>query len=260
MDPRSVAAGETTSHTSREFESELRELRANLLGMAARCERIVGLAMRAFLEASASLTAEVKELDKFIDRDEIETDHLALKILALRQPVAHDLRLITTALKLVTDLERIGDEAVNIAERAEEIEDGFTRAPTPHLEEMADLTLQMLRDALDAFVNAETARAELVRSADDAVDELYGRTLRETTEFIARHPDRALEGVRVIRVAKYLERIADHATNVAEEVIFMVAGQDVRHLTNPPPTGDVLDSSALGTGNEGWRGLGTRHL
>jgi phosphate transport system protein len=235
MNIRSVAAGETTSHTSRDFESELRELRANLLGMAARCERIVRLAMGAFLEASASLTAEVKELDRLIDRDEIETDHLALKILALRQPVAHDLRLVTTALKLVTDLERIGDEAVNIAERAEEIEDGSPRAPTAHLEEMADLTLRMLRDALDAFVNAETAGAELVRSADDAVDELYGRSLRETTEFIAKHPDRALDGVRVIRVAKYLERIADHATNVAEQIIFIVAGKDVRHLTNPPP-------------------------
>src|SRR5215475_14308776 len=112
----------STSHTSRDFESELRELRANLLGMAARCERIVRLSTRAFLEASPSLTAEVKELDKLIDRDEVETDQLALKILALRQPVADDLRLITTSLKLVTDLERIGDEAVNIAERAEETE------------------------------------------------------------------------------------------------------------------------------------------
>jgi phosphate transport system protein len=203
--------------------------------MAARCERIVGLATQAFLEGTSGSMAQVKELDKLIDRDETETDQLALKILALRQPVAHDLRLITTALKLVTDLERIGDEAVNIAERAEEIEDESKRAPTPHLEGMANLTLQMLRDALDAFVNRETARAELVRTADDAVDELYGRCLRETTDFIARHPDKALEGVRVIRVAKYLERIADHATNVAEEVIFMVAGNDVRHLSNLPP-------------------------
>jgi phosphate transport system protein len=237
METRSTASGGTASHTSRDFESELRELRANLLGMAARCERTVRLATRAFLEGSKTLAAEVKDLDKLIDRDEIETDHLALKILALRQPVAHDLRLITTSLKLVTDLERIGDEAVNIAERTAEMTDGVRRAPTPHLEEMADLTLQMLRDALDAFVNSQTSRAELVRSADDAVDELYGRSLRETTEFIAQNPDRALEGVSVIRVAKYLERIADHATNIAEEVIFMVAGQDVRHLSNAPPGG-----------------------
>jgi phosphate transport system protein len=237
MNLRDLETVATPSHTSRDFESELRELRANLLGMAARCERIVQLATRAFVEASPGLAAEVKQLDRLIDRDEIETDQLALKILALRQPVAYDLRVVTTALKLVTDLERIGDEAVNIAERAAEIEDEATRAPAPHLEEMANLTLGMLRDALDAFVNSETARAELVRSADDAVDELYGRSVRETTEFIAKHPERALEGVRVIRVAKYLERIADHATNVAEEVIFMVAGRDVRHLTNPPPTG-----------------------
>jgi phosphate transport system protein len=199
--------------------------------MAARCERIVRLSTRAFLEASANLALEVKELDRLIDRDEIETDHLALKILALRQPVAYDLRVITTSLKLVTDLERIGDEAVNIAERAEEIEGHATSAPTPHLEQMADLTLQMLRDALDAFTNSEPARAERVRTADDLVDELYTRCLRETTDFIASNPKSALEGVRVIRVAKYLERIADHATNVAEEVIFMVAGEDVRHRT-----------------------------
>jgi phosphate transport system protein len=235
IDTRSIATGGSASHTSRDFESELRELRANLLGMAARCERIVRLATRAFLEGSPNMASEVKELDRLIDRDEIETDHLALKILALRQPVAHDLRLITTSLKLVTDLERIGDEAVNIAERAAEMEADAKPAPTPHLEEMAELTLQMLRDSLDAFVNSQTARAELVRSADDAVDELYGRSLRETTEFIAQHPTRALDGVRVIRVAKYLERIADHATNIAEEVIFMVAGQDVRHLSKAPP-------------------------
>jgi phosphate transport system protein len=233
IDTHGISAGTTPTHTSRDFESELRELRANLLGMAARCERIVQLATRAFLEGSPSLTAEVKQLDKLIDRDEVETDQLALKILALRQPVAHDLRLITTALKLVTDLERVGDEAVNIAERAEEIDENSNRVPAPHLEEMAGLTQEMLRNALDALVNDETSRAELVRTADDAVDELYGRTLRETTDFIARHPDRALAGVSVIRVAKYLERIADHATNVAEEVIFMVAGQDVRHLTGP---------------------------
>ena len=126
-------------HTSRDFESELRELRAHLLAMGARCERSVQLALKAFIEGSAELTAEVKLLDRHIDRDEMESDDLALRILALRQPVAHDLRLLATALKLVTDLERIGDEAVNIAERAEEAGEGsrlgarirtFARWPT----------------------------------------------------------------------------------------------------------------------------------
>jgi phosphate transport system protein len=216
------------SHTSRDFESELRELRSHLLAMGARCERSVQLALRSFLESSNDLATEVKELDERIDRDEMEIDELALRILALRQPVAHDLRLLATSLKLVTDLERIGDEAVNIAERAEEsLED--RGVPRPNLASMADLVEQMLRDALDAFVEADVTRAERVRQGDDSVDDLYGRTLREMMEFMAAHPDAIPAAQRVISVAKYLERIADHATNLAEEVIFMVVGDDVRH-------------------------------
>jgi phosphate transport system protein len=225
------------SHISRDFESELHELRTHLLAMGARCERAVQLALAAFIEGSAEMTAEVKELDRRIDRDEMEIDELALRILALRQPVAHDLRLITTALKLVTDLERIGDEAVNIAERAEEAEDFKTEVPYPHLREMANLTQQMLRNALDAFVNADVDRAESVRRGDDAVDELYGRTLREMMGFMAGHSERIPTAMRVVSVAKYLERIADHATNIAEEVIFMVVGSDVRHERSRPPPG-----------------------
>jgi phosphate transport system protein len=216
-------------HTSRDFESELRELRAHLLAMGARCERSVQLALKAFIEGSADLIAEVKELDRHIDRDEMESDELALRVLALRQPVAHDLRLLATAFKLVTDLERIGDEAVNIAERAEEAGEGPKLVPHPHLRTMADLTQQMLRDALDAFVDADVARAERVRLGDDAVDELYGKTLGEMMSFMAQNPERISAAMGVINVAKYLERIADHATNIAEEVIFMVAGHDVRH-------------------------------
>jgi phosphate transport system protein len=216
------------SHTSRDFESELRELRSHLLAMGARCERSVQLALRSFLEASSELAAEVKELDRRIDRDEMEIDELALRILALRQPVAHDLRLLATSLKLVTDLERIGDEWVNIAERAEEsLED--QGVPRPNLNAMADLVEQMLRDALDAFVEADVTRAERVRQGDDSVDELYGRTLREMMAFMAENPGSIPAAQRVISVAKYLERIADHATNLAEEVIFMVVGDDVRH-------------------------------
>jgi phosphate transport system protein len=203
--------------------------------MGARCERSVQLALAAFIEGSAEMCSEVKELDRRIDRDEMEIDELALRILALRQPVAHDLRLIATALKLVTDLERIGDEGVNIAERAEEAEEMRGDVPYPRLREMANLTQQMLRDALDAFVNADVERAEAVRRGDDAVDELYGTTLREMMSFMAGHSERIPTAMRVISVAKYLERIADHATNIAEEVIFMVVGSDVRHEHSRPP-------------------------
>jgi phosphate transport system protein len=225
------------SHISRDFDSELHELRTHLLAMGSRCERSVQLAIAAFIEGSAEMTAEVKELDRRIDRDEMQIDELALRILALRQPVAHDLRLIATSLKLVTDLERVGDEAVNIAERAEEADDLKVDVPYPHLREMANLTQDMLRNALDAFVNADVERAESVRRGDDAVDELYGTTLREMMAFMAGHSERIPTAMRVVSVAKYLERIADHATNIAEEVIFMVVGSDVRHAHSRPPLG-----------------------
>lgn len=224
-----------SSHTSRDFEAELRELRAHALAMGARCERSLRLALEALWTGSDKLSAEVKELDRRIDRDEVDIDALVLRILALRQPVAYDLRLLATALKLVTDLERIGDEAVNIAERAEEAHGTSKDRVGPQLREMADHAQQMLRDALDSFVEGDVTRASQIRQRDDAVDHLYGEILRVMTGFMAEHPEEVLPAVRVIKVAKYIERIADHATNIAEEVIFMVQGDDVRHKTYPPP-------------------------
>jgi len=226
------------SHTSRDFEAELRELRANSLAMGARCERSLRLALDAFWNNSAEQAAEVKELDRLIDRDEMEIDALVLRILALRQPVAYDLRLLATALKLVTDLERIGDEAVNISERAVEGHGDAKELARANLKEMADHAQVMLRSALDAFVEGEATRAEQVLAGDDAVDELYGRILRDMMAYMAKNAEEIPAAVRVIKVAKYMERIADHATNIAEEVIFMVRGEDVRHhRTHPPDDG-----------------------
>jgi phosphate transport system protein len=223
------------SHTSRDFESELRELRAHSLAMGARCERSLQLALEAFWTGSSELATEVEELDRQIDADEMTIDALVLRILALRQPVAYDLRFLTTALKLVTDLERIGDEAVNIAERAKEGHAAKDEVKT-RLEKMSEQAQQMVRDALDAFVEGEAARAEQVLERDDAVDAAYGDILRRMTEFMKNNVDEIPAAIRVMKVAKYIERIADHATNIAEEVIFMVRGEDVRHVrTHPPP-------------------------
>jgi phosphate transport system protein len=205
--------------------------------MGARCERALQLALKAFWEGSAQLAAEVENLDTHIDRDEVDIDALVLRILALRQPVAYDLRFLAAALRLVTDLERIGDEAVNIAERAKE-EHGTARDTVRgELKAMAEQSQEMLRDALDAFVQAEPTRAEQVLVRDDAVDELYGKIIKAMTEFMSQQPQQVAEAIRVIHVAKYLERVADHATNIAEEVIFMVRGEDVRHARShaPPP-------------------------
>jgi phosphate transport system protein len=225
-----------SSHTSRDFEAELRELRAHSLAMGARCERALQLSLKAFWDGSAQTAAEVEELDRHIDRDEMDIDALVLRVLALRQPVAYDLRFLAGALRLVTDLERIGDEAVNIAERAKENLGTAREGVKSELRSMGEQAQELLRDALDAFVQGEGTRAEQVLARDDAVDELYGRILRAMTEFMTNQPNQVAEAIRVIHVAKYLERIADHATNIAEEVIFMVRGEDVRHFrTHGPP-------------------------
>src|SRR4051812_45649228 len=150
------------SHTSRDFEAELRELRAHSLAMGARCERSLQLALEAFWSGSPVTAAEVLALDKQIDDDEMKIDALVLRILALRQPVAYDLRFLTTALKLVTDLERIGDEAVNIAERAKEGHGIAKDQVRAQLKRMSEQAQEMVRGALDAFVEANIARAEHV--------------------------------------------------------------------------------------------------
>lgn len=226
-----------TSHTSRDFEAELRELRAHALAMGARCERILKLALDAFFcRTPEAATRDIEQLDRQIDRDEMDVDALVFRILALRQPVAHDLRFLAAALKLVTDLERVGDEAVNIAERTREGPGKARDRVRDHLLEMSEVSQEMLREGLEAFVRADVELAESVIGRDDVVDERYSAVLREMEDFMKREPDEIGAAIRVIHVAKYLERVADHATNIAEEVIFMVRGEDVRHVrTHPPP-------------------------
>jgi phosphate transport system protein len=216
-------------HSSRDFETELRELRAHLLAMGARCERIVGLAFDGFLKGTQRATGEVAALDAQIDRDELEIHALILRILALRQPVADDLRFLATALRLITDLERIGDEAVNIAERADEEDGDAKRLVADELGLMAAAALDMLHLALDAFVRGDDGQADHVLGCDDDVDGRCAAIIAAMTAWMPEHSSEVRAGLRAIRVAKYLERIADHATNVAEEVIFIVRGDDVRH-------------------------------
>jgi len=222
-------------HLSRDFEAELRELRSRLLAMGARCEQAIHLAVTAFLERDLGRVPEVVALDARIDRDEMEIDELALHMLALRQPVADDLRFITTTLKCVTDLERIGDEAVNLCERVGEIALAPAVPPHPELAEMSAAAQGMLREALDAFVERDAERAEAVLRRDPEVDALYSRVLREVFAWMRAHPDEIPAGQAVASAAKYVERVADHATNLAEQVVFMVRGVDVRHRRSERP-------------------------
>jgi phosphate transport system protein len=197
--------------------------------MGARCERIVGLAFDAFRNGTPDALPTVAALDAQIDRDEVEIHALILRILALRQPVADDLRFLATALRLITDLERIGDEAVNIAERAEEGDGGAKLLVVDQLGLMARAALDMLHVALDAFVRWDDGEADGVLSRDDEVDGRCAAVIATMTTWMSEHTGDVQAGLRAIRVAKYLERIADHATNVAEADIFMVRGEDVRH-------------------------------
>jgi phosphate transport system protein len=223
-------------HTSQQYEAELRALKDRLLAMGGRCESLLRQATAALERQDPALAEAVARTDHEINSDELAIDDLAVRILALRQPVGRDLRFLMTALKVVTDLERIGDEAVNIAERAGELSREVKLPPTAsRLGEMADGAAAMLHDALDAFVEEDAARAERVLASDDAVDELYGQTMRATFAYITANPEKVRPAMAVASCAKYVERIADHATNIAEMVVYMVRGVDVRHAHKKRP-------------------------
>ncbi len=220
----------TSTHTSRIYEQELTDLKTRILAMGGRCEQLIQMASRALDKRDVDLAHRVEATDRAINVEEMTIDQMTVRILALRQPVGRDLRFLVTALKVVTDLERIGDEAVNIAERAAEL---AVEAPIPALQQrlqiLADTAGAMVRRALDAFVAEDEAQAREVLRADDEVDALYGETLRDSMEYIRQNPERVNDGWRYASCAKYLERVGDHATNIAEMVVFMVSGTDVRH-------------------------------
>ena len=216
-------------HTDREYEGELENLRDRVLLMGARVEEMLSLSMRSYVERSVELARSTIELDRNIDQLELEIDELALQILARRQPVASDLRFITTTLKLVTDLERIGDLGVNICERVTEL--GADRAENPHdqIARMAEAAQGMVHEALDAFVAGDAVKANQVIDRDKTVDVYYAQLFPELLPRMMSDPGVVLESTRLLSIGKCLERLADHATNIAEMVVFMVKGQDVRH-------------------------------
>jgi phosphate transport system protein len=216
-------------HTDQEFEQELRHLREQLLLMGSHVEAIIGSSLRALLERDSVLAQRTIEADRIVDRLEIEIDSLCLQILARRQPVASDLRFVTMVLKAVTDLERMGDLGVNISERVLELNDEPPLKPYVDLPRMADETQMMLRESLDAFVAKDADRARRVIARDQIIDDLYAQIFRELLTYMMEESKNVYRATRLQSIAKYLERIADHATNLAELVVFMVKGSDIRH-------------------------------
>lgn len=216
-------------HTDREYEAELEKLREQVLLMGARTEELLAQAMRAFSERDAELARLTIRIDNQIDQLELDIDQLCLKILARRQPVASDLRFITTTMKLVTDLERMGDLGVNVCERVIELATEPPLPATTSVTRIAEAALAMLHDALDAFVAGNTEAAEEVIERDGQVDAYYAQLFPELLQLMMKDSDSVFRATRLQSIAKYLERIADHATNIAEMVVFMVRGKDVRH-------------------------------
>jgi phosphate transport system protein len=217
------------THTDKAYEAELRTLREQLLEMGGLVETAIAQSVRAVIERDATLAEQVKVRDRVVNRQEVAIDQACRRVLALRQPAASDLRFITTALKIVTDLERMGDLAVNIAERAADLAQAPALRPLHDLARLAELSEEQLKKALDAFVTGNAEAAEAVMQGDDHLDALYLKIFNELLTVMMEDPRSIRRATSLMFVAKHLERFGDHATNLAEMVIFMVRGTDVRH-------------------------------
>jgi phosphate transport system protein len=224
----------TPLHTDRTYEEQLGQLRTAILEMGGLVEDQIAQAIRALVERDEALARATVARDPTVNRLDVEIDDLCIKILALRQPAARDLRLITTALKVTTDLERIGDEAEHIAERALELFAEPQIKPYIDIPRMADLARDMLHRSLDAFVREDAELALSVWRGDDAIDKLHEQLFRELLSFMVEDPRTISRAMRLLFVSKALERIADHATNIAEMVIFLVRGSSIRHMDTVP--------------------------
>jgi phosphate transport system protein len=219
----------TTPHTSRAFEADLQDLQARALSMGVRCEQATEIAFQAYLQGQPARAPQVSQLAARLDRDQVEIEADVLRILALRQPVAIDLRFLAATLRLVTDLERIGDAAMNITECTVEGDHAAKTVVRRELEDMDRTAQGMLREALRAFVERDPDAARKVLARDGAVDRRCSEITAAMANHLRVHPEDVAAGLRVMWVAKYLERIADHATNLAEHVVYLERGDDVRH-------------------------------
>jgi phosphate transport system protein len=217
------------SPMERHFDQDLELLKERLLTMGGLAERAVHQAVHAVLDFDASLAHRVLEEEKAINDLQIDIDDRVVRLIALHQPMATDLRMILAVARINADLERIGDQAVNIAESAERILRHPQVKPYVDLPRMATLAEEMMRDSLNALVRKDAALAKSVLTRDDEVDNLRTQIFRELLTYMMENSALVFPAFELILVAKNLERIGDHATNIAEDVIYMVVGRDVRH-------------------------------
>jgi phosphate transport system protein len=224
----------------RHFETSLRELKEQLVTMAGLVERAIENATFALQNRDPGKITDVYEIEKKVNQSHIQIDSTCLKLLALQQPLAADLRLIVAIIKINTDLERMGDQAVNIAHNAERYLKELPIKPLVDLPIMFTQTRFMVGAALDAFVKTDLKLAEDVLTRDDQVDALKNKIFKDVLEVIKSDPSGIEAGLSLILIARNLERIGDHATNIAEDVIFAITGEDVRHSCRAEVMKDVL--------------------
>lgn len=216
----------------RHFDHDLAELKEKLLTMASHAERAVNDAVNALVNRDLDLALQVKANDEVLDRYEIEIDETAITLLVMA-PLASDLRLVTVAMKISQNLERVGDEAAKVAKRARDLSKEPPLKLTLELPRMAGLALGLLKAALDAFVNRDSAAARTLIPRDKEVDLLHKQIQQQLIVHMKEHPDNIARCLHFLVAAKSLERIADHATNIAEDVVYLYEAQDIRHAAKP---------------------------
>jgi phosphate transport system protein len=222
----------------RHFDQELDALKEQLLRMGGRAEAIIQKSVEGLKRRDPALAQEVFDDDKVIDRMEIDIEERCINLLALRQPMAVDLRFITSALKISNDLERVGDHAVNIAGNSLRLCEEPPLKPLVDIPRMANMAAGMLHEALDAFVRRDAVTARRLVRRDDDVDNLNRQLFRELVSFMIENPATITRAMELILVARNLERVADLATNVAEEVVFIAEARIIKHHAEELPASD----------------------
>jgi phosphate transport system protein len=223
----------------RHFDEELSDLKTKLLRMAAQAEDQIDKALTALVTRDSALAREVIERDHLVNALDVEIDEESIRLLALHQPAARDLRLVTTAMKIATELERISDLAENVCERAIELNEEPQLKPYIDIPMMGNMARMMVKQSIDAFVKDDAALARKVLTDDDYVDDLMEQLFRELLSFMIEDTQTISRAIRLSFIAKYLERMADHATNIAELVVYLVEGKIIRHTT--PPQSSPID-------------------
>ena len=216
------------------YNEELAQLKESLLAMASHAESAVSRALRALVDRNDDLAHQVEADDNILDQFEIEIDDVAIHLLA-KAPLATELRLITVAMKISQNLERVGDEAVTISRRSVELNSEPQLKPYVDLPRMATMSLERLREAITACVNREPARARAVVPRDQDVDDLNRQLHRELCSYMVERPTTITRCLRLMVISKAIERIADHATNIAEEVVYLYEAKDIRHASIKAP-------------------------